>query len=208
MPITYPLTFPTVKEPSRVQLTARAFVSRTISPFTGEQQIQAHQGQLWEAEVEFPIMARANADVVTGFLVKLNGREGTFLMGDPAGSTPKGSAASTPGTPVVKGGGQTGVDLTVDGLPINTTAYLITGDYIQLGSSNSARLYKVLDNVDTGSTGDATVTIWPKLRSSPADNAAVVVNNAVGRFRLDDQPQWDAIPDQFYRVRFVAIEAI
>jgi hypothetical protein len=183
-------------------------VSRTISPFTGEQQIQAHPGQLWEAEIDFPIMVRDVADVVTGFLVKLNGMEGTFLMGDPAGSTPKGSAASTPGTPVVKGGGQTGVDVLIDGLPFSTTAYLMAGDYVQFGTSNSARLYKVLDNVDTGSTGDATITIWPKLRSSPADNAAVVVNNAVGRFRLDGQPQWDAIPDQFYRVRFVAIEAI
>ena len=119
------------------------------------------------------------------------------LLGDPIGATPRGSASSAPGTPVVNGASQTGDTLSIDGLPASATGYLKAGDYIQLGSGTGAQLYKVLDDVDSNASGEADLTIWPDLRSSPADDATVVVSNAKGfipiiycRVQLDDRHRW------------------
>ena len=137
----------------------------------------------FEAEIELPPMTRDEAELWDAFFLKLNGMKGTFLFGDPAGATPRGSASSTPGTPVVMGVSQTGNELTIDGLPLSVNGYLKAGDYIQLGSSSTSKLHKVLDDVNTNGSGEATLTIWPNLRASPADNDPVVVSNAQGPFR-------------------------
>ncbi len=107
---------------------------------------------------------------------------GTFMLGDPAATLPLGSAKDTPGTPVVSGAAQTGEALNVSGLPISATGYLLAGDYIQLGTGVSARLKKVLDDVDSDGSGLATMNLWPPIRTAPADSSAVVVSGAEGLF--------------------------
>jgi hypothetical protein len=154
-------------------------------------------------------MIRANADEWNAWALKLNNREGTFLMGDPAAATPRGAAKDTPGTPLVKGAGQTGNTLAIDGAPASVTGYLLAGDTIQLGSGSAARLYKVLEDADSDAGGNATLTVWPKLRSSPADNDAVTVSNAVGLWRLAaNQSAWDTDEALIYGIRFQAVEAL
>jgi hypothetical protein len=66
----------------------------------------------------------------------------------------------------------------------------------------------VLTQVDT-SGGAATLDIWPNLRSSPADNAAVVVANTKGKFRLKDNiTQWNINEISSYGITFDCVEAI
>lgn len=208
MAITYPLTFPTTGVAS-VNLIARNVVGSSISPFTFNLQVHRHQGQRWEADITLPPMKRAEAEVWISFFMKLYGSYGTFTMGDPNGATPRGTASTTAGTPVVNGASQTGGELAIDGLPASETGYLLAGDYIQLGSGTGAQLYKVLDDVDTNASGEATVTIWPDLRSSPADDATVVVSNAVGLFRLGtNTTDWQINQAGFYSMTFGAVEAL
>lgn len=155
-----------------------------------------------------PPMTRAEAEEWFSFLVKLNGQYGTFLLGDPH-AAPRGSAASTPGTPVVNGASQVGSTLAVDGLPASATGYLKAGDYIQLGSGATARLHKVLNDVDTNGSGEATLDIWPDLRSSPDDDSAVVVSDAVGNFRLStNEIGVDINEIELFGITFAAIEAL
>ena len=208
MAITYPLTFPTTGVAS-VNLIARNVVGSSISPFTFNLQVHRHQGQRWEADITLPPMKRAEAEVWISFFMKLYGSYGTFTMGDPNGATPRGTASTNAGTPVVNGASQTGGELAIDGLPTSETGYLLAGDYIQLGSGTGAQLYKVLDDVDTNASGEATVTIWPDLRSSPADDATVVVSNAVGLFRLGtNTTDWQINQAGFYSMTFGAVEAL
>lgn len=206
---TYPLTFPTQTGVAAVEFTATDVVSVSQSPFTFSQQVVRHAGARWSATISIPPVKRSDSEYWNSFLLRLRGQFGTFLLGDPNGATPRGSAASAAGTPVVNGASQTGNELAIDGLPASAVSYLRAGDYIQLGSAASARLYKVLEDVDSNGSGEATLNLWPDLRSSPADGAAVVVSNAKGVFRLsNNEAVWTINNAGFYSISFAAVEAL
>ena len=209
MAISYPLTFPTQTGIASVNLHAINSVAISQSPFTYKQQVVAHTGQRWEAEVSLPPMKRDDAEVWIAFLLSLKGMRGTFLMGDPNCATARGSASTAAGTPVVNGADQTGDNLTIDGLPVSATGYLLAGDYIQIGSGSTARLYKVLQDVNTNASGQATLNLWPDLRSSPNDNSSVAVSNAKGVFRLSQNDvSWIIDKMGLYSITFAASEAL
>jgi hypothetical protein len=206
MAISYPLSLPTNKGLAKIRLTANSVVGVSQSPFTAKQQVYKYTGQFWEAEINLPPMKRADAEYWISFLLKLNGPYGTFLLGDPNGGTARGVAT---GTPLVMGGSQTGNELITDGWTNSTTGILKAGDYIQLGAASSAQLYKVLDDVNSNGSGQATLTIWPDLRSAPSDNAAITVANPKGVFRLSSNQQaWDINEATFYGMTFAAREAL
>ena len=206
---TYPLTFPTQTGVAAVEFTATDVVSVSQSPFTFSQQVVRHAGARWSATISIPPVKRSDSEYWNSFLLRLRGQFGTFLLGDPNGATPRGSAASAAGTPVVNGASQTGNELNIDGLPASATGYLKAGDYIQLGSASTARLYKVLEDVDSNGSGEATLNLWPDLRSSPADGATVVVSSAKGVFRLtNNEAVWTINNAGFYSISFAAVEAL
>lgn len=205
MAIVYPLTFPTDCIRS-VTIRSRNVVATSISPFTGQQQVYRHQGQWWEMEVTMPAMKRADAEAVAAFLIKLSGQYGTFLLGDIANTAPRGVGT---GTPLVQGASQTGDTLVTDGWTPSTTGILKAGDWIQLGSASSTRLHKVLDDVNSDGSGNATLTIWPNLRSSPSDNAAITINNTKGIWRLASNAQDYTIDiGKVYGMTFACMEAL
>jgi len=206
---TYPLALPTHTGIARVRLIARDVVGVSTSPFNFKQQIFRHQGQRWEADITLPAMPRADAEQWASFLLRLRGAYGTFLLGDPLNATPRGTASATPGTPVVNGANQTGDELDIDGLPTSETGYLKAGDYIQLGSGSTATLHKVLEDVNSNASGEATLNLWPKVRTALADNAAVTVSNAQGNFRLaSNETMWDIDQASIYGITFGAVEAL
>lgn len=206
MAITYPLTMPTTTGLAKVRISANNIVGISQSPFTAKQQVYKYTGQFWEAEITLPPMKRSDAEYWISFLLKLNGSYGTFLLGDPNGVTARGVAT---GTPLVKGASQTGNQLITDGWTTSTTGILKAGDYIQLGAASSARLHKVLDDVNSDSSGNATLTIWPDLRSAPSDNAAIIVSGAKGVFRLSTgQQDWNVNEASIYGMTFPAREAL
>ena len=111
--------------------------------------------------------------------------------------------------PLVNGGSQVGDSLVIDDCSPNVTGFLLPGDYIQLGSSTTTQLYKVLTQVDTDASGNATLDLWPNLRSSPADNSTITVANTKGRFRLKDNvTQWGINEISSYGITFDCVEAL
>jgi hypothetical protein len=209
MAYSYPLTLPTVSGIRSINLRARNVVGISQSPFTLKQQVIAHSGQQWEADISLPPMTRDEGEDWVSFLVKLKGQQGTFLLGDPSGATPRGSAATTAGTPVVNGAGQTGSSLTIDGLPVSVSGYLKAGDYIQLGTASSSTLHKVLNDVTTSASGEASLDIYPSIRTAPADGSSVTVSNAKGVFRLSsNETSWSISEVELFGISFSAVEAI
>ena len=205
----YPLAFPTKTGVARVEITATDVVSISESPFTLAQQVVRHAGARWSATISIPPVKRSDSEYWNSFLLRLRGQFGTFLLGDPNAATPRGSASSAAGTPVVNGASQTGNELNIDGLPASAVGYLLAGDYIQLGSAASARLYKVLEDVNSNSSGEATLNLWPDLRSSPADGATLTVTGAKGLFRLaTNDATWTINTAGFYSISFAAVEAL
>jgi hypothetical protein len=50
----------------------------------------------------------------------------------------------------------------------------------------------VSGNIVSNSSGAANFDIWPALKSSPADNTAILYTNTVGVFKLDSNANgWD-----------------
>lgn len=199
MTISYPLTFPAVTGLSRVRLRQRDVVADQPSLFTGQNEIQVFPGQWWEGEFFLrPLVSRDRAMPWITFVKKLKGKTGTFLFGDPLGATPLGVAT---GTPLVKGGSQSGNQLVTDGWTPSVTGILKAGDYIQHGTGNDARLYMNLTDADSDSGGNATLDLWPDIRGDkvPADNDPLVISNAKGVFRLSiNDNEWDISAPAFY----------
>lgn len=196
MSFTYPLSLPSSPVSRHIRLIAVTNAAMTRSVFTGEQQITEHQGQWWEAEYELPPMERDDAEPWLSILLALAGRVGTFKLGDPNGKSPRGTATAA----TVNGAGQTGKTLALSG-----TGTLKAGDYLQVGSGTSQRLYKNLKDLTLPATAD----IFPRLRESPSNGASVTLTNTTGIFRLaEPRFEWDLDTAKLYGISFKAIEAI
>ena len=206
MAITYPLSLPTVTGIARIELRAINAVSYSVSPFTFAGQVHAYSGQMWQADITLPPMKRESAEEWLAFLVSLRGQYGTFLLNDPAATTPRGTVG---GTPLVSGASQTGSSIDIDGCSTSVTGWLKAGDYVQFGSGSSTTLHKVLQDVDTNGSGEATLEIWPGVRNSLVDNSAVVTSSAKGLFRLSSNTQaWSVDEASTFGITFGAVEAI
>lgn len=181
MSISYPISLPAAFAVAKLTLRANSTVGESVSPFSAEQQLYVHQGQWWEAEVQLPPMRdRGDAEDVLAAFLSLRGKEGSFLLPAP-NTAPRGAGG---GTPVVDGAGQTGLTLAVRGGPLSTTGWLKAGDWLQLGSGSATRLHKVLVTANTDGSGECTLDLWPRLRSSPADGATVTISACQGLFGL------------------------
>lgn len=198
----YPLSLPASPVPARVTPRMQDAAALSASPFTAEQQAYLFAGSWWEADVTLPSMTAAQFAPWRAFLAALRGRFGTFTMGFATGRTPLGVAT---GTPLVAGGGQSGGVLATDGWSTGVTGILKAGDYIQIGG----RLHMLLADANSDGSGVASLNIWPDLRSAPADNLALIVNNTVGLWRLAANARpWDETPGPIYDLSFSCSEAL
>jgi hypothetical protein len=202
MAISYPLSLPSVKGPSSIVIRAMNTIGVLESPFSYVQQVQDFAGDRWEMDVMLVPMKRSNAEEWVAKLLALKGAYGTFLLGDSVNTSPRGTWS---GTPLVKGASQTGESLAIDGVSAGATA--LAGDWFQLGSGSSTRLHKVLVDATANGSGEMTLDIFPKLRSSPADNAPLTLSSPKGLWRLaSNTREWSIETAQIYGIRFSAIE--
>lgn len=205
MAITFPLSLP-VEKYARVEFSANNVTSVTQSPFSLSVQTQEYSGKEWQAEITYSNLTRADAEEVKAFLLSLQGYKGTFLLGDPYGATPRGTAS---GTPLVNGALAIGdVEVVSDGWSVSQTV-LKKGDYIQLPTN---KLYCVLNDVTSDVAGNATIDIWPAIKSIVSDNQSITTSNCKTTFRLasNQTPLFSAsgpISNPIYSISFSAIEA-
>ena len=206
MAISYPLTLPTATGVKSVTITPISIVGITRSIYTLEEQVQAHPGQAWQANITLPLMNEVNAQAWVAFLLSLNGVQGTFLMSDPTGALPRGAASSNQSpSPLVEGAGQSGNELDIDNCPSSITDYLKRGDYIQLDYG----YHRLLEDVSTDASGEASLSIWPNLRRPPADNESVRTINPVGIWRLVSPSSFYTDADLLFKeMGFSCIEAV
>lgn len=182
MAITYPITLPVSQGFTDVTIRPFSIVGMYPSEFTGSQQTYAHAGQFLVGSMSFPPMKRADAAPIVSALMSLQGTRGTFYFGDPAWSSPQGVAT---GTPLVNGGSQTGQDLITDGWTAGVNGILKAGDWLQIGSGSTRQLCMVLlSDIDSDGGGNATIPLFPRIRTAFANNTAIVTSSPKGVFRL------------------------
>lgn len=155
-----------------VQSLERRLVSATAvatSPFTGSEQVQDWSGEWWDYAIEMARMTGRDGRRLSAFLAALGGPRGRFLFRDPTIRQPGFSF-----TPVVVGGLQTGGTLNTSGWPASTTP-LFAGDFFSMGSDQQTRLYQLTADVISNTAGLASLSFVPRLRTSPADGAALQI---------------------------------
>lgn len=204
MTISFPLAMPTTRAPARIDFRAETQVGSVESPFSFVPQTYVWAAERWLATLTWGQMGQADADdVEAGLLLALNGREGSFLLGDPLRITPRGTWAGQ--SPLVNLGSQTGKTLNIDGLTPTTTTGK-KGDFFQLGSGATSRLYRLTADFTANGSGQATLDFWPSLRVSPADNAALTLSSAKGLFMLNQNVRGWTLED--VRDSGISIECI
>lgn len=208
MAITYPLTIPSHTGISSYELRAVNAVSRSMSPFTFASTVYEYAGKRWELDITLPPMKRADAEIWVAWLISLKGQRGTFYAGDFQAVTPQGSGRDSD-TVLIDGAISSGSTISIDGATSNTTNYLKAGDYLQTGTGTARQLFKVLQNVDTDSSGAADVEVWPNVRTSIANNASVTLESTKGIFRLaSNETAFSVDSLASYGLSFGAVEAI
>lgn len=187
MALSYPLALPSAF-PRRLSIEQVSVVGLQPSPLTLEQTAYVWAGDCWEGELEWGELDYSNGMDVAGWLAALNGKEGTFLAGDPLGATPRGTWA---GTPLLVGAHAAAArTLSVDGFSAAATGK--RGDYLQFGSGSSTRLHMVTLDFTANGGGVATVEIWPCLREAQADNVAIVKSATKGLWSLNtNRRRWN-----------------
>ena len=196
MAISYPLTPPAAIRIARITFTGTSAVSRNVSPFTFNVQQYNWTGSALSGEVECPPMTRADAEELLGFL--LMAARGTFYFRDYANPTTRGTMTGA---------------VTLNGAHVaNTTTLTVTGgtgswavgDWIQLGSTTSAKLHKI-----TQVNSSTSYEVFPLLRAAYSGASSVVYSSAVGVFRLGQpQTEWSIDTAKIYGVNFSIVEEL
>jgi len=188
MAITYPRDLPNLDDIISIVYRQKTTVGMFPCMFSGIIKTQAHPGQYWELEAQLRPLNRADADEWWAWLVSLNGREKKFLAPLQIPNRMKGLAVNYTAPTLIGAHVRGATSLNILGQSF-TDNYLRYGDFVQLGSGSDARLHMVLENVDTGLTGQAVFDIWPMLRTDYSDSTTVTVSNPLGVFRLAENMQ-------------------
>ncbi len=211
MTITYPLSIPSGVIPSRFEIAKIDSVFVSKSDFSLQEKFISMGGQSWIFGVTLPPLNEAKAREMMAFFGKLKGRFGTFLIGDPLRSAPRGSNLGTPVVSAASGATVEAGSNTLDtsGWTTGETGVLLEGDHFQIGTGVNTRLYEVLNDVSSDGSGLATIDIWPDLREDATPSESLVVNNPKGTFRLDQNIRNIGVDTSlFYGTGFTALEAI
>jgi hypothetical protein len=139
-------------------------------------------GAYWTATYTLPTMNRDDAAQWQAFLMQLEGQVNSFDGFDPDARQPRGPAT---GTPLVKGAGQTGSTLNIDGCTASIVRWMRAGDYFSV----NGELKMLTADATTNGSGETTLSFKPALRASPADNAPLTVRNCTVPMIMSDDSQ-------------------
>jgi hypothetical protein len=130
-------------------------------------QARSRGGHLWQIDLNYGVMTRAQFGSIWAFFNKQAGQYGVFDLDLNTQFPCRGSGG---GTPLVKGASQTGTSMTTDGWT-NSLTQMKAGDFFSV--AGDVKVYQLTDDVVSDGSGNATMTFFPPLRRSPADNAVI-----------------------------------
>lgn len=106
---------------------------------------------------------------------------------------------------LVKGASQTGARILIDALPTSSDGLLLEGDQVQIGDE----LFIVAAPLNSNGSGEGYLTLHRPVRTSPADNAPVIIHEPMGLFMLaENENGWENVPGRFTNASVSLIEAV
>lgn len=180
-----------------------AQVNRSV--WTGHRKVIGLPGAtVWTATAQFvTIVTEARAKRWRGWFTALRGPVNSFPM--LATETVQTTAAN----PTVSAGGNAGVSLPLQGLPVSATV-LLSGDMMTVPlPSGHQRLVVLTAPLVSKASGQATALFGPDLGEIPAVGALVEVRRPWGLMaQTSEPPGWDVDVGQTYSFKLTAEEAL
>lgn len=182
------LAFPAITPGGGSEFYLPGKTSTHRGPLTQVQRTEELGLPLWIGRLVFKPFNQINRRLMEAFLNRLRGAQGRFYYGHPYYLS-RGPTGTASGTPLVNGAAQTGSSITLDGFGFSERV-LETGDFLAWDVSGDNReLHQVIVPADSDGAGNATVSITPPIRTSPADDQAIIITGATCVMRLADDNQ-------------------
>jgi hypothetical protein len=158
------------------------FGTTQSSPLGGSDQRVNRLGNRWRMVVTLPAMDPISADEWAAALAEGLGNGVSWKVPEPG--WPKGA----PGSLLVKGAGQTGGSLEVDGGTVGRV--IRRGKWFSILTGSRPYLHKATATVRIDADGEAILSFTPLLRVSPADNAPIELAAPRIEGLLEQAPGW------------------
>ena len=184
------------------------FVSNTasyISPITGATQTIDRGGERLIIRVTYSHLKNADRGILMGFLAKLNGQQHRVNLPYHAIN----NRGAFGGTPVVNGADQTGTSINIRGGSDGITNWIRAGDIFSF--NGEMKICTADANTSSASPGGGTATIsfYPRIRTSPADATSIETTAPTGVFMLESsRNSWSHRPGAFTDFTLTFIEDI
>jgi len=176
------IVYPTLsRAPQSVEIGLKSNSQILVSPLSGDTQTLELPGARWTLTFSYTDLVRADAAELEAFLAQLRGQANRARVPVWGRVLPRGSWL---GTPLVKGGSQTGASLACDGFTAGATVK--RGDMLNIGTAGE--LKRVVTDATADGSGNLTLAFEPPLRVSPADNAALVAFAPVVPLMIPSDP--------------------
>lgn len=189
------LTLPTDPAPAKMAI-AMVSAKNTLTPaIGGAEQELLRKGTRYALTFSMPVMTYVQSMDWDDLMAEGD----TVLMR----VFQPGLVIPNPGTPLVKGAGQAGTSLVVDGLPND---YVIRkGQFLSVVSAGQRFLYRAKANA-TSVAGTATVPLRTMLRRPPNDNDVVEIAQPMIEGFVRDLGEWAVGVDRLVGLQFTVRE--
>ncbi len=189
-------TFDLIVRPSSTAMRLQSNTGVFQSGLNAVTQTVDRGGLKWNCQLNWNNKKGADRPELMAMIAELRGQSNRLRV--PVSDNPARGAYG--GTPLVDGASQTGSSINIDGVTPSVTNWIRRGDYFSVLVNGEHELKLCTADANSDGTGQVTIQFEPRLRASPADNAAVRVQDGVldrpeGVFILS-QPDngWDSRP--------------
>ncbi|MNH49236.1 hypothetical protein D3C73_08070 [compost metagenome] len=189
------LTLPTDPAPAKMAI-AMASAKNTLTPaIGGAEQELLRKGTRYALTFSMPVMTYVQSMDWDDLMAEGD----TVLMR----VFQPGLVIPNPGTPLVKGAGQAGTSLTIDGLP---NGYVIRkGQFLSVVSAGQRFLYRAKASA-TSVAGTATIPLRTMLRRPPNDNDVVEIAQPTIEGFVRDLGEWAVGVERLVGLQFTVRE--
>ena len=189
------LTLPTDPAPAKIAI-AMVSAKNTLTPaIGGAEQELLRKGTRYALTFSMPVMTYVQSMEWDDLMAEGD----TVLMR----VFQPGLVIPNPGAPLVKGAGQAGTSLTIDGLP---NGYVIRkGQFLSVVSAGQRFLYRAKASA-TSVAGTATIPLRTMLRRPPNDNDVVEIAQPMIEGFVRDLGEWAVGVDRLVGLQFTVRE--
>jgi hypothetical protein len=174
------VNWPSGLSPASIELGIKFNTQVSVSDLSGYVQTVELPGARWSMSLSMaPLKRDGESSEMEAFIAKLRGQAVRAVMPVFNRTSPRGLWAGTPavnnnlsGSPSIS---QTGTSLVVSGFTAFTTVK--EGDYFNLGSSG--QLLMITEDATADSSGVATLSFQPAIRTAPTHGTLLVSTNPV-----------------------------